>query len=131
MVMFLYPKRNRILTASFPADLNPEQLRETVAELRQARHGLESWIVPALEWVLFQEFKSGYFPKLRQIIPDLLASCRELPVAARWKRIRENVRASAKRDALKSAEEGIRLARAPRRRTSKVIRPRKPLPRKA
>ncbi len=95
-VMFLYPERNRVLTACFVPDLEPEKLRSAVAELRNhARGGLDSWIVPALEWNLFHSYVRERYPAVHEIIPELLESCRELPVAQRWGRIRENVRASA------------------------------------
>jgi len=94
-VMFLYPKRNRILTACFVADLTADQLRRAVAELRHARDGLDMWIVPALEWSLAQADVRAKHADTFAIIPELLESCRDLPVAEHWQRIRANVFANA------------------------------------
>jgi len=95
-VMFLYSERNRILTACFVPDLKPDQLRMAVAELRQhVRGGLDRWIVPALEWNLFHSYVREDFPEAHRILPELLEACRDLPMAERWKRIREDVRTSA------------------------------------
>jgi len=87
MVMLLYLERNRIVSACFPATLEPDQLREAVAELRDASHGLDSWVVPALEynygWSSVRED-----PEMSKVVLELLASCRNLPVAKQWKRVR-------------------------------------------
>jgi hypothetical protein len=86
-VMYIYPERNRIVSACFSALLTPDQLRMAVAALRRARHGLDSWVVPALEfnygWGSVRED-----PEMSQTILELLASCRDLPVAKRWKKVR-------------------------------------------
>jgi len=86
-VMYLYPERNRIVSACFVATLKPDQLRMVVASLRDARRGLDSWVVPALE------FNYGWKsvrndPALCKTVLELLASCRELPVAPRWQKDR-------------------------------------------
>jgi hypothetical protein len=87
-VMFLYPLRNQILSACFLFDLKPEQLRLAVADLRDARGGLDSWVVPALEFTFGVHAVRRDHPDTFKIIPELLASCRDLPVAPRWKRVR-------------------------------------------
>lgn len=92
-VLYLYLERDRVLSACFVYTLEPEQLRDAIQELRNVRGGLAGWIVPALEWT--QSYLSGVKPesdprrKLLQVIPELLESCGELPVANRWKKIRE------------------------------------------
>ncbi len=85
-VMYLYPERNRILSACFLFILKPEQLRMAVNTLRHARGGLESWVVPALEFT-FAKVSEDH-PDTFKIIPELLASCGDLPVAKQWKRVR-------------------------------------------
>jgi len=85
-VMFLYPLRNRILSACFVLTLNPDQLRSAVADLRDARGGLDSWVIPALE-MSYPQVK-GSNPDAFNVIPELLASCRGLPVAPKWQRVR-------------------------------------------
>lgn len=93
-VMLLWLKGSRILNACWVADLTTRQLQEAVAELRHARQGLDSWIIPALEWSLAQA-KTRSEHEAFKIIPELLGSCRELPVAPIWKRYRANVFANA------------------------------------
>ena len=87
-VMYLWPLRNRILSACFDFTLTPERLREAVADLRDARGGLDSWVVPALEYSFAKRTVREDHPDTFKIIPALLASCRDLPVAPRWKRVR-------------------------------------------
>ncbi|HLL52731.1 MAG TPA: hypothetical protein VK447_04235 [Myxococcaceae bacterium] len=86
-VMYLFPERNRILSACFLATLQPDQLRMAVADLRDARDGLDSWVVPALEFNYGWRDVRGD-PALSEVILDLLASCRDLPVAQKWQRVR-------------------------------------------
>jgi len=85
-VMFLYLDRNRIESACFLFDLKPEHLRMAVAALRRARGGLDSWVIPALEMSYAQV--KGRNPDAFNVIPELLASCRGLPVAPKWQRVR-------------------------------------------
>lgn len=87
--------RHRVATASFPFDLTPDELRTAVRSLRMAGHGLERWIVPALEYTQADLAASNLKSELPQVIAELLESCQELPVAERWKKIRENVFANA------------------------------------
>jgi len=84
--MYLYPLRNRILSACFDFTLNARQLRSAVADLRDARGGLDSWVIPALE-MSYPQVK-GSNPDAFNVIPELLASCRGLPVAPKWQRVR-------------------------------------------
>ena len=94
-VMFLYPKRSRILTAYFVSTLPADQIRRAIAELRYARAGLDMWIVPALEWSLAQADVRDKHADTFVLIPELLYSCRDLPVAEHWQMIRANVFANA------------------------------------
>jgi hypothetical protein len=83
-VMYLYPQSSRILSACFLATLRPDQLRMAVADLRDARHGLDSWVVPALEFT----YGWNQGPEIAEVILELLASCRDLPIAPRWRKDR-------------------------------------------
>jgi hypothetical protein len=89
-VMYLWPLRNRILSACFDFTLTPERLREAVADLRDARGGLDSWVIPALEYSYAQSTVRENRPETFKVIPELLASChgRRLPVARQWQRVR-------------------------------------------
>jgi len=87
-VMYLFPERNRILSACFLFDLKPEHLRMAVNTLRYARGGLDSWVVPALEYSFAKRTVREDHPHTFKIIPELLASCRDLPVAPKWKKDR-------------------------------------------
>ncbi|HLL53512.1 MAG TPA: hypothetical protein VK447_08205 [Myxococcaceae bacterium] len=86
-IMYLYPERSRILSACFVATLTPDQLRRAVATVRDAQPGLNSWVVPALEFNYgWRDVRED--PELSRVVLDLLASCRDLPVAKRWKQVR-------------------------------------------
>ena len=87
-VMYLDPEWNRIVSACFLFDLKPELLRITVNSLRRARGGLDSWVVPALEFNSAIPTVRRDYPETFKIIPELLASCRDLPVARQWQRVR-------------------------------------------
>jgi len=108
-IMHLWPERNRVVTASLDYLLRPDQLREAVRDLRRAGHGLERWIVPALEWNLTHPTAREKHPDTYAILPELLESCRDLPVAEQWTRIRASVisnaeKARAEREAEKAAQ---------------------------
>jgi hypothetical protein len=122
-VMYLFPERNRIASACFLASLKPDQLREAVAELRDARRGLDSWVVPALE------FNYGWGPvredpAMRKTVLDLLASCRDLPVAPQWQRVRAQYFSNQGVTPPGLPTEESTPARRPRRRASKATQPR-------
>jgi hypothetical protein len=85
-VMYLFVERRRVVSACFDFTLKAEQLRLAVADLRDARGGLDSWVIPALE-MSYPQVK-GNNPDAFDVIPELLASCRGLPVAPKWKRVR-------------------------------------------
>jgi len=86
-VMYLYLERNRIASACFLATLTADELRTAVATLRNAAPGLNSWVIPALEFSLaWRSVRED--PEKSRFILDLLESCRDLPVAKRWQRIR-------------------------------------------
>ena len=88
--LHLWPERNRVVSACFDYLLSPDQLSNGVRELRQVSGGLAGWIIPALEWT--QDHLSRVKPeadprrKLLKVIPKLLKSCRDLPIAEAWKR---------------------------------------------
>ena len=136
-LLYLWLERNRVSTACFVFLLSPEQLRETVAELRGAGAGIERWIVPGLEYTWAALYPSNHSPELLEVIPGLLESCRDLPVATQWKRVRANVianaeKARAERDADEAAQAKAAKAKAkagsPARRLSKptASKPSKP-----
>jgi hypothetical protein len=89
-VLYLYLERRRVLSACFVYILRPDQLRDAVQHLREVQGGLAGWLVPALEWT--QDHLSRVQPEadprraLLKVIPELLQSCRDLPVANAWKR---------------------------------------------
>jgi len=85
-VMYLFVERSRIVSACFDFSLKAEPLRLAVAELRDAEGGLDAWVVPALE-MSYPQVK-GRNPDAFNVIPELLASCRGLPVARQWRRVR-------------------------------------------
>lgn len=85
--------RHRVQSACVAFNLLPEGLREAVAVLRRAGNGIESWIVPALEYTQGALFRTDDKNKraLLRIIPELLESVRDLPVAERWKQERRAI----------------------------------------
>lgn len=86
-VMLLYLDQNRLVSTCFVATLKPDQVRSAVAILRHARHGLDSWVVPALEYNFgWRSVRED--PEMSEVIRDLLASCRDLPVAPKWQKVR-------------------------------------------
>lgn len=118
VVLFLTLSRNRLVTACFAYDIRPDELRELVSELRRVKHGLERWIVPALEFTSTGRTLREDNPETYAIIPELLERCRDLPVAEQWKRVRATVFASAAKaeaEALKADAAHPRPERTPRR----------------
>ncbi len=122
-VMYLYPLRNRILSACFDFTLNARQLRSAVADLRDARGGLESWVIPALE-MSYPQVK-GSNPDAFNVIPELLASCRGLPVASKWKRVRAQYFINCRMDPPQVPAEESTPANVSRGETSRRRQPRK------
>lgn len=102
-VLYLYLSQGRMQSACFPYYLTPDELRGTIDDLRAAGHGLERWIVPGLEWTSLSSTLRENNPATYAIIPELLESCRDLPVADQWKRVRANVFANAARAQAKRA----------------------------
>lgn len=86
--------RGRILSANFRYDVTPDELRSTVSDLCKARHGLERWIVPALELTCLARSFREENPDTYAAARELLDSCQDLPVAASWKRHRATVYAN-------------------------------------
>ena len=91
-MLLIYPQRHRVLSACFVYTLKSDELRQAVKVLRTVRGGLERWIVPALEWTQADllGLKTPGHPghELAKVIPELLKSCRDLPVAESWRRKR-------------------------------------------
>jgi hypothetical protein len=91
--LFVWLDRQRIGTVCCSFDLPPDALRGLVSDMRRAGSGLERWIVPALEFT--QAHATGdRNPAMFSAIPELLASCRDLPIAEPWKKIRVDVLAN-------------------------------------
>jgi hypothetical protein len=93
-----------------------------VNTFRLARGGLDSWVVPALEFT-FAKVREDH-PETFKIIPELLASCRDLPVAPRWKKDRAQYFINQRVDppVLPGVEDAP--ARGPRGKKSKATHPR-------
>ena len=122
-VMYLYLDGERVETACFVYLLKPEQLRFAVEELRRATGGLERWIVPALEWNSASSTVRDEHPATFAIIPQLLKTCRELPVAKKWQRVRSDYFANAAaRDAKKAAQAQTAKEDAPARKPQRKAR---------
>src|SRR3954467_4159757 len=85
-VMLLYPWPRKLVSACFVYTLTADELRHAVQTLRQVYGGLEGWIVPALEWM--QAEPTSMRPDVLEILPELLESCRDLPVSPVWQRRR-------------------------------------------
>ncbi|HLL55045.1 MAG TPA: hypothetical protein VK447_15930 [Myxococcaceae bacterium] len=123
-VVFMHLHRRRVTSACFRMDIAPDVLRAVVSEMRRLGKGLERWIVPALEYTsLFRPFREDN-PEAYALVPELLESCRDLPVADHWKRVRadviaraEKAEARAEREAAKKDKETRRVG--PRRRRSR------------
>ena len=95
-VMLLCPWPRRLISACFVYTLTADELRYAVQTLCKVYGGLEGWIVPALEWM--QGDPNSMRPNVLEILPELLESCRGLPVSPVWKRRRrETQRAWVKR----------------------------------
>jgi len=97
-VMYLSTPRGRLETACIAFDLSQDDLRTLVSELRVAGHGLDHWIVPALEYTQATlhpiQGRITHGLQLLEVIPELLKSCRELPVAKTWQRARRQLQES-------------------------------------
>jgi hypothetical protein len=85
-VLLLYLWRGRIVSACFVYTLTADELRYSLDTLRGVTGGLEGWIIPALEWM--QSTPTMLRPDVLEIIPELLESCRGLPVSTVWRRRR-------------------------------------------
>lgn len=88
-IMYLYlDDRERVESACFDYQLGPDELLEAVSTLRRAKGGLARWVVPALEWNFASSGVRHNRPDTFKAIPEILASCWDLPVAHKWKRVR-------------------------------------------
>lgn len=96
----IYLLGGRVTSTCFNFGLNPDELRKAVDLLRRAGGGLERWIAPGLEYTRdtlariarrpeFRGIDAGN-PRMRRIIPKLLTSVADLPVAEQWKRHRRD-----------------------------------------
>jgi hypothetical protein len=104
MYIYLDDAGKRVESACFDYHLQPDELREAVRTLCQVTGGLERWVVPALEWNSASSGVRADRPETFKIIPELLKSCRDLPVAKSWQRVRAQYFANAaERDARKAA----------------------------
>lgn len=90
-IFFLHITRHRVESAGFPYVLSPDALREAISVLRAAGNGLERWIIPALEHNQGSAVMKRNYAETYRIIPELLESCRKLPVAEQWKRARRKI----------------------------------------
>lgn len=124
MYIYLDDRERRVLSACFDYQLGPDQLREAVRTLRRVTGGLERWVVPALEWNSVSAGVRLQRPETFKIIPGLLKSCHDLPVAKSWQRVRAQYFANAaEREAEKAAQSPVieksTPSSKPRQRTSK------------
>lgn len=94
LIFLLYLTRGRVESACFDYTLTPDELREAVAVLRDAANGLERWIAPALEWNQASSTVKKAHPDTHELIPELLESVRDLPMATEWKRQRRETQRS-------------------------------------
>jgi len=114
MYLYLDDEGTRVDTACFVYLLSPEQLQDAVGELRRATGGLERWIIPALEWNSASSAVRDEHPDTFKVIPGLLKTYRDLPVAKKWQRVRADYFANAaERDARKAAEAATAAAKPP------------------
>jgi len=116
-MMQLDLSRGRIYSANFRYSLTPDELRKLVSVLRRAGHGLERWIVPALEYTSLSSAFREEHPETYAIVPELLESCRDLPVADHWKKIRAAMFAKYEKARAEAAEKKAAPARTARRKT--------------
>ncbi|HLL53513.1 MAG TPA: hypothetical protein VK447_08210 [Myxococcaceae bacterium] len=125
MFLYLDDKGERVESACFLYDLTPDQLADAVRDLRQVKGGLERWIVPALEWNSASSAVRDEHPETFKLIPGLLKSIQELPVAKKWQQVRASYFANAAEGAATKAAQVQRStpARKRREKTSKATRP--------
>jgi len=109
-VLFLYLHRSRVVSACFVYTLSPVELRDAVKTLRGVPGGLASWIVPALEWT--QSTPTMVRPDLIAAIPEVLESCRDLPIAEFWRRRRKAIQEECV-ERLRNDPEELSKIRAP------------------
>jgi hypothetical protein len=119
-VLDLDLSEGRMIGASFRFHLTPGQLRRVVATLRQAGNGLERWIVPALEFTSMSGAFREKHAATYAIVPELLKSCRDLPVADHWKKVRDIV----------AENEARGWGRAEARKPGKVVEEAPPAPKR-
>ena len=91
-VLYIWLDRGHLGSACFAYDLTPDILRKLVSEMRKAGNGLEHWIVPGLEYTQRASTLKDSNPDIYTLIPELLKTCRDLPVAKRWQQYRLQVR---------------------------------------
>jgi hypothetical protein len=109
-MLLIHLWRGKVVSACFVYTLTAAELRYAVEKLRAVTGGLEGWIVPALEWM--QGDPISMRPDVLQILPELLESCRDLPVSPVWQRHRrETQKGWVKR--LETHPEELPMVRAP------------------
>lgn len=125
----LFLSRGRVVSTCFHFGLTPDELRQAVALLRKAQGGIERWIIPGLEYTHdtlarmaarpeFRDVEAGN-PEMRESIPELLQSVRDLPVAAQWKRQRREWERWEREQAQQAAAGSRAAPRSPRKVPSK------------
>lgn len=90
-LILLAMHRYRVQSACFNYTLTPDALREAVSLLRRVGNGVEGWIIPGLEWNQGSASVKQGHPDTHRIIPELLESVRDLPIAEPWKRRRRAI----------------------------------------
>ncbi len=131
VVLYLWAPRGRVASACFAYDLGTDKLRSVVSDLRSAGHGLERWIIPGLEYTRISTSWENN-PDTYAVINELLESCRNLPIAKQWMRVREIAfvnadRARAEQEAASAAPgkqaRATPPARTPRAKANRAVRP--------
>lgn len=90
-VFYLHLTRHRVTSAGFTYILSPTSLRKVVSLLRDIGNGIERWIIPALEYLQGSDVMKTKHADTYKIIPELLDSVRDLPVAEAWQRERRAI----------------------------------------
>jgi len=128
-VMELDYPYGRVITANFLYDLSVDELRGTVADLRYVKHGLERWIVPALEFTCLASTFREQNPETYAAARELLESCHDLPVAKFWQRHRAAYYAKYRVPLPEVVYGKVTPARKSRRKASPPTRSKKSSPR--
>jgi hypothetical protein len=120
-VLFLHLKRRHVESAVFTYNLSPEELREAVTALRDAGDGIEQWLTPGLAHLQADLSEMPSDPNrtaLQAIIPDLLESVGDIPIAKPWEPLRQGWERWKQEQSRKTTKGGraIKKSRAPSQR---------------